>query len=134
MTPPEQGSQVRAALGTIVAERKNDVLSAPAAMANLLKDLLPDGPKVIRMLVAAAEDRVADVLAEHMSRAVNSVAVEHGDIRCRRVDVSRRGVRLDRRRVRDRAGRAARGRGVTGCSSAAGGEASGRADRVSRAG
>jgi hypothetical protein len=34
-------------------------------MSNLLKGLLPDAPGVARMLVAAAEDRVADELRDH---------------------------------------------------------------------
>jgi DNA-binding beta-propeller fold protein YncE len=72
MTPPEQAPQVRAALRTIVAERGSEVLSTPAAMANLLKDLLPDDPKVVRMLVAATEDRIADVLVEHMSHGMDA--------------------------------------------------------------
>ncbi len=41
------------------------MLSRPRALANLLADLLPDAPRIARILVAAAEDHVADDLREH---------------------------------------------------------------------
>src|SRR6185437_10058475 len=72
MMPPEHTGQARAALRMIVAERGPQVLSQPAAMANLLKDLLPDDPRLVRMFVAAADDQIADVLNEHVSQGMDS--------------------------------------------------------------
>jgi hypothetical protein len=63
--PFEHAEQARLALRTIVAEHGLDVLSRPRALANLLADLLPDAPRIARILVAAAEDHVADDLREH---------------------------------------------------------------------
>jgi hypothetical protein len=63
--PFEHARQARLALRTIVAENGPDVLSRPRALANLLADLLPDAPRMARILVAAAEDHVADELREH---------------------------------------------------------------------
>src|SRR5215472_18276050 len=63
--PFEHAEQARLALRTIVAEHGPDMLSRPRALANLLSDLLPDAPRIARILVAAAEDHVADDLREH---------------------------------------------------------------------
>ena len=63
--PFEHAGQARLALRTIVAEHGPDMLSRPRALANLLADLLPDAPRMARILVAAAEDHVADDLREH---------------------------------------------------------------------
>src|SRR6185312_13730357 len=63
--PFEHAEQARLALRTIVAEHGPDMLSRPRALANLLADLLPDAPRIARILVAAAEDHVADDLREH---------------------------------------------------------------------
>ncbi|HEX9624187.1 MAG TPA: FHA domain-containing protein [Streptosporangiaceae bacterium] len=63
--PFEHAEQARLALRTIVAEHGPDMLSRPRALANLLADLLPDAPTIARILVAAAEDHVADDLREH---------------------------------------------------------------------
>jgi hypothetical protein len=63
--PFEHAGQARLALRTIVAENGPDTLSRPRALANLLADLLPDAPRMARILVAAAEDHVADELREH---------------------------------------------------------------------
>jgi FHA domain len=63
--PFEHAEQARLALRTIVAEYGPDMLSRPRALANLLADLLPDAPRIARILVAAAEDHVADDLREH---------------------------------------------------------------------
>jgi FHA domain len=63
--PFEHAGQARLALRTIVAEHGPDMLSRPRALANLLADLLPDSPRIARILVAAAEDHVADELREH---------------------------------------------------------------------
>jgi len=70
--PAEHSSEVRAALREIVAEHGPAALSDPAVMSNLLKDLLPDAPRIARMLVAAAEDRLAEMLAEHVAQGMDS--------------------------------------------------------------
>jgi hypothetical protein len=63
--PADQSAQVQAALQEIVTEYGRSALTNSGQMSNLLKDLLPDAPGVARMLVAAAEDRVADELRDH---------------------------------------------------------------------
>src|SRR5579859_7128387 len=68
---PEYPSEARAALRAMVAEHGPDVLSRPGAVSNLLKDLLPDEPRVARMLVAAAEDHVADSLRGHVAQGMD---------------------------------------------------------------
>src|SRR5229473_2818443 len=67
----EHADDVRAALREIVAHYGADTLSDPAAMSNLLKDLLPDDPRVARLLVAAAEDHSADVLRDHLAQGLD---------------------------------------------------------------
>lgn len=67
----EHAEDARAALREIVAHYGPDTLSDPAAMSNLLKDLLPDNPRVARVLVAAAEDRIADVLRDHLAQGLD---------------------------------------------------------------
>src|SRR5258708_34972664 len=71
-TPAEHSEDVRAALREIVTEHGPDALSSPAMMSNLLKDLLPDAPRVARMLVAAAEDRIAQVLHDHVDHGLDA--------------------------------------------------------------
>lgn len=66
-TPYEHAEQARLALRAIVAEHGPQVLSSPGALANLLSDLLPDSPRIARILVAAAQDQIADELREHTS-------------------------------------------------------------------
>ena len=72
VTPPEYSSETRAALRTIVAEYGPEALSRPTTMSNLLKDLLPDAPRVARMLVAAAEDHIADALRDYVSQGMDA--------------------------------------------------------------
>jgi hypothetical protein len=40
-------------------------------MSSLLADLLPDAPRIARLLIAAAEDRIADKLREHVSHGMD---------------------------------------------------------------
>jgi DNA-binding beta-propeller fold protein YncE len=68
---PQHPGEVRTALREIVVEYGPEVLSKPVAMSNLLKDMLPDAPKFARMLVTAAEDRIADVLRDHVSQGMD---------------------------------------------------------------
>lgn len=72
LTPSEHDIEVRSALREIVAEHGPEALSNTIQMSNLLKDLLPDAPAIARMLVAAAEDRVADELREHCAQGLNA--------------------------------------------------------------
>lgn len=65
--PVEHAEQARLALRTIVAEHGPGTLSNPRTLSNLLADLLPDAPRIARILVAAAQDRIADDLREHTS-------------------------------------------------------------------
>jgi len=68
----QQPNPARTALGEIVAEHGPGVLSEPARLGNLLSDLLPDDQPVVRMLVAAAEDRVAESLREHVAQGMDA--------------------------------------------------------------
>ncbi len=69
--PFADASEVRGALGAIVTEYGPEVLSRPDAMSGLLADLLPDAPKAVRLLVAAAEADVARSLREQISRGLD---------------------------------------------------------------
>jgi carbon monoxide dehydrogenase subunit G len=61
---------VSAALRGIVTDYGADALSRPAIMASLLADLLPDAPRIARLLIAAAEDHIAEMLQEHISQGM----------------------------------------------------------------
>jgi hypothetical protein len=63
----EHGDQARLALRAIVAEHGPGVLSEPRVLGNLLADLLPDSPRIARIFVAAAQDKIADELKQHTS-------------------------------------------------------------------
>src|SRR5215471_5726084 len=71
--PFEHAEEARQALRAIVAEHGAEVLSSPSALSNLLSDLLPDAPRVARILVAAAQDQIADELREHTSVGMDTV-------------------------------------------------------------
>lgn len=66
-TPFEHAEQARLALRAIVAEHGPEILSRPAALSNLLSDLLPESPRIAKILVAAAQDQIANELREHTS-------------------------------------------------------------------
>ncbi len=70
--PFEHADEARQALRAIVAEHGPEVLSSPSALSNLLSDLLPDAPRVARILVAAAQDQIADELREHTSAGMDA--------------------------------------------------------------
>lgn len=72
ITPSEHDLQVRSALREIVAEHGPEALSNTTQLSNLLKDLLPDAPAIARMLVAAAEDGVADELRDHRAQGLDA--------------------------------------------------------------
>ena len=70
-TSPERPEQARTALREIVADYGTSALSDPAMMSNLLKDFLPDSPSAAKIIVAAAEERLADSLSEHVSQGMD---------------------------------------------------------------
>lgn len=69
--PFEHADQARLALRTIVAEHGPQVLSRPGMLSNLLADLMPDAPRIARILVAAAHDHIADELREYISAGMD---------------------------------------------------------------
>src|SRR5258708_7425891 len=71
--PLEHADQARLALRTIVTEHGPEMLSRPGMLSNLLADLLPDSPRIARILVAAAQDHIADELREHTSAGMDAV-------------------------------------------------------------
>jgi hypothetical protein len=52
----EEADETRAALWEIVAKHGPEALSRPRQRTSVLAYLLPDAPRVARILVAAAED------------------------------------------------------------------------------
>jgi hypothetical protein len=70
--PLEHADQARLALRTIVSEHGPEMLSRPGTLSNLLADLLPDSPRIARILVAAAQDHVADELREHTAAGMDA--------------------------------------------------------------
>ena len=70
--PREHADQARFALRTIVTEHGPETLSRPGTLSNLLADLLPDSPRIARILVAAAQDHIADELREHSSAGMDA--------------------------------------------------------------
>jgi hypothetical protein len=75
-SPLEHAADTRMALREIVSEHGVAALSNPAIMSNLLRDLLPDAPQVTRLLVAAAEDRIAEVLAQHVAQGLDAAVAQ----------------------------------------------------------
>lgn len=71
--PFEHAEEARQALRAVVAEHGPEVLSSPGALSNLLSDLLPDAPRVARILVAAAQDQIAEELREHTSVGMDAL-------------------------------------------------------------
>src|SRR5215469_13133284 len=69
--PIEAADQARHALRVIATEQP-EALSNPGLMARLLADLLPESPKTARLIVAAAEDAVVDVLREHVAEGMDA--------------------------------------------------------------
>ena len=70
--PLEHAEQARLALRTIVTEHGPEMLSRPRVLSNLLADLLPDAPRIARILVAAAQDHVSEELHEHTSAGMDA--------------------------------------------------------------
>jgi len=71
-TAPERLGAIRTALAELVDEHGSELLSNPARMSNLIKDLLPDDQQLARILVIAAEQDLAAKLREHISRGMDA--------------------------------------------------------------
>jgi hypothetical protein len=69
----DESDEAQQALRAIVSNPAYGVaaLSSPQTMANLLKDLLPDAPREVSILVAAAEAGVAGNLRERVSQGMD---------------------------------------------------------------
>jgi hypothetical protein len=70
--PIEHAEETRVALREIVAEHGVGALSQPVLFTSLLSDLLPGAPGVSRILTAAAQDRIADRLREHVAQGMDT--------------------------------------------------------------
>lgn len=70
-TPFEHADQASRALRAVVAEHGPELLSRPRELGNLLADVLPDAPRIARLLVMAAQDRVARELRDHTSAGMD---------------------------------------------------------------
>ena len=63
-------------MGEVVAEHGTEILSDAGQLSSLLSDLLPDAWWIVKVVAAAADGRVADVLAGHLSEGLdNATAV-----------------------------------------------------------
>jgi hypothetical protein len=69
----DESDEAQQALRAIISNPAYGVaaLSSPQTMANLLKDLLPDAPREVSILVAAAEAGVAGALRERVSQGMD---------------------------------------------------------------
>src|ERR1700722_19422041 len=69
----DESDEAQQALRAIVSNPVYGVaaLSSPQTMANLLKDLLPDAPREVSILIAAAEAGVAGNLRERVSQGMD---------------------------------------------------------------
>jgi hypothetical protein len=69
----DESDEAQQALRAIISNPAYGVaaLSSPQTMANLLKDLLPDAPREVSILVAAAEAGVAGTLRERVSQGMD---------------------------------------------------------------
>jgi hypothetical protein len=72
--PFEHADEAAAALREVVADQGPGVLSDPLMLGSLLSDLLPGAPSAVRILVAAAEDHVADAISDNVSRGIDADA------------------------------------------------------------
>ncbi len=73
----DPGGQARTALRAIVSDPDRGVaaLSSAQAMSTALRDLLPDMPRETKVLVAAAEEGLAEALSYHVARGMDSATV-----------------------------------------------------------
>src|SRR5712692_8065949 len=70
--PSDNPFPVREALREIVAEHGPEALSRPPLMSSLLADFLPDDQPVVRLLVAAAGERIAESLLDHVAHGMDT--------------------------------------------------------------
>lgn len=72
--PSEHARDVRAALRSVASDPDLGpaTLSDPAALSNLLKDLLPDAPREKNLLVSAAEARLPAMMLDHVGQGVDA--------------------------------------------------------------
>jgi hypothetical protein len=73
----DPGGQARTALRAIVSnpDLGAAALSSAQAMATALRDLLPGTPRETKVLVAAAEEGVAEALSYHVARGMDAATV-----------------------------------------------------------
>lgn len=73
----DPGGRARAALRAIVSDPDRGVaaLSSTQAMSTALRDLLPDMPRETKVLVAAAEEGVAEALSYYVANGMDSATV-----------------------------------------------------------
>jgi EmrB/QacA subfamily drug resistance transporter len=70
--PPDHADPVRAALTEIVSSHGPQALSDPDSMSRLLQELLPQAPREVGILVAAAQDNLAESLRAHLSQGTDA--------------------------------------------------------------
>jgi len=71
--PSEHARDVREALRSVASDPDLGAatLSDPAALSNLLKDLLPDAPREKNLLVSAAEARLPAMMLDHVGQGID---------------------------------------------------------------
>jgi hypothetical protein len=67
----DPSGKVRGALASIVSDFGTRALSSPSILDNVLHDLLPDSPKQVSLIVAAAGSPVATSLQEHVAQGMD---------------------------------------------------------------
>jgi len=69
----EHADEARQALHVIVSDPAYgaNTLSNPQQLSNLLTDYLPDAPREVGVLIAAAQARVSESLSEHVAQGMN---------------------------------------------------------------
>jgi hypothetical protein len=67
----DPSGKARAALGSIVSDFGTRSLSTPSILDNVLRDLLPDSPKQVSLIVAAGGSPVAMALQEHVAQGMD---------------------------------------------------------------
>jgi WD40 repeat protein len=70
--PSDNPFPAREALREIVAEHGPEALSSTALMSSLLADFLPDDQPVAKLLVAAAGERIAESLLDHVAHGMDT--------------------------------------------------------------
>ena len=68
----DPAGKARAALASIVSDFGTRALSSPSILDNVLRDLLPDSPKQVSLIVAAGGSTVAATLQEHVSQGMDA--------------------------------------------------------------